>query len=137
MKKIIVKSKKLKEVINVTSKIENLLAKFPAEDGMLHLYLRHSTAALSTVCLAENPDLDLIGEFEIMLPQSGAKFSHEHTHRKDHLPAHVIASLLGPHLAIPVLDNKLMLGKYQSVAMIELNGPRKREILVDYSRKQG
>lgn len=114
-----------------------MLKKIPAEDGMLHLYLRHSTAALTTVCLAEDPDLDIIGKFEIMLPQSGGESSHEHTHHKDCLPAHIIASFLGPHLAIPVLGNKLMLGQCQSVALVELNGPRKREILVDYRKKTG
>lgn len=87
MKKIIIKSKKLKEVINITSQIENLLKKFPAEDGMLHLYLRHSTAALTTAYLEGDLDLEMLGEF-------------------------------------------------QSTALVELNGPRKREILIDYAKKQ-
>lgn len=59
-------------------------------------------------------------------------FESAHTHHTGHLPAHIVASLLGPHLAIPVVKNKLMLGAFQSIVLVELNGPRKREILIDY-----
>lgn len=131
MKKITIQSKKLKEVINLTLKIKDLLEKFPAKDGMLHLYLKHSTAALTTAYL--EGDLDVIGAFEIIIPTSS--LAKEHTHHIGYLPAHVIASMFGPHLAIPVVNNKLTLGKFQSVALIELNGPRKREILINYNKK--
>ncbi len=136
MKNIIVESKKIKEVIDITRDIEKMLEEHPAEDGMLHLFLRHATAALTTACLEEDTELDMIGAFEIMLPQSTSKSSHEHTHHTDHLPSHILASLLGPHLAIPVVNNKLMLGQSQSIALIELNGPRKREIVVDYKESK-
>jgi|SRR3989344_1520747 len=136
MKNIIIESKKVREVINITVDIEAILKEHPAADGMLHLFLRHSTAALTTAFLEEAKDLDLIGAFEIMLPHHATKPSHEHTHHTDHLPAHVLASLLGPHLAIPVANNKLMLGQSQAIALVELNGPREREIVVDYKKSK-
>lgn len=112
-----------------------MLKKYPARDGMIHLYLRHATAALTTAFIEEGLDLDMIGAFEVMLPASALiRTESAHTHHIGHLPAHVVASLLGPHLAIPVVKNKLMLGAFQSVVLIELNGPRKREILIDYKQ---
>ena len=75
-------------------------------------------------------DLDVIGAFEVIIPASS--LAKAHTYHLGYLPAHVVASMFGPYLAIPVVKNKLMLGEFQSVALIELNGPRKREVLVDY-----
>ena len=134
MKQITVKTKKLKEVINITSQIEELLKKNPAKDGFMHLYLKHSTAALTTAFIEEDVDLSMLGAFEVMLPHRAFPEMHdfEHTHHTGHLPAHVVASMLGPHLAIPVQNNKLQLGKFQSIVLVELNGPREREIIVDY-----
>lgn len=133
MKKIVIKTTKSKEVADITPQINKLLEKHPAKDGMMHLFLRHSTAALTTAYLAEDLDLDMIGAFEIMLPHTLTETKGHHTHRMDHLPAHVAASLLGPHLAVPIEGNKAQLGTFQSVVLVELNGPRKREIIVDYN----
>jgi len=138
MRKITVETKKLKEVVNITPQVEKMLKNYPARDGMLHLYLKHTTAALTTAYIEEGIDLEMIGAFEVMLPTSALPRSEStHTHHIGHLPAHVVASLLGPHLAIPVVKNKLMLGAFQSIVLVELNGPRKRELLVDYREKPG
>lgn len=132
MRKIIVKTKKLKEVVDIAPQIDKLLEKYPAKNGMMHLFLKHSTAALTTAYLAEDLDLDMIGAFEMMLPHTLTEAKGHHTHKMGHLPAHVAASLLGPHLAVPVENNKLQLGPFQSLVLVELNGPNKREITVDY-----
>lgn len=132
MRRITVETKKLQEVIDISSQIEELLEKYPAEDGMIHLFLKHSTAALTTAYLAEDLDLDMIGAFEMMLPHALTDTRGHHTHKMGHLPAHVAASLLGPHLAVPVEGKKLQLGEFQSIVLVELNGPRKREIIIDY-----
>lgn len=134
MRKIIIETNKIKEVVNITHYIERLLKRYPARDGMINLYLRHSTAALTTAYIEEDLDLDMIGAFEIMLPPHVLTESEgHHTHHISHLPAHITASLLGPHIAVPVEQNKLQMGAFQSLVLVELNGPRKREIVVDYS----
>lgn len=135
MKKITIRTTKLREVVNITPQINELLKKHPAKDGMMHLFLRHSTAALTTAYLSENLDLDMIGVFEMMLPHALTEAEGHHTHKMGHLPAHIAASLLGPHLAVPVENNKVQLGNFQSVVLVELNGPREREIVVDYNER--
>ncbi len=136
-----IETKNLQEVINITQQVEKLLSKYPAKDGMIHLFLRHSTAALTTAFIEEDVDLGMLGAFDVMLPHKSLsemhgrgihEYEYEHTHHVAHLPAHVVTSLLGPHLAIPVEKNKLKLGTFQSIVLVELNGPRKREIIIDY-----
>ncbi len=136
MKTITVETKKLKEVVNIAPNIEELLKKHPAQDGMMHLFLKHSTAALTTAYIEEGIDLDLIGALDVMIPHTITSIGKHHTHHFSHLPAHITASMLGPHLAVPIEKNKLILGLYQSLVMVELNGPRKREIVVDYKEKR-
>lgn len=128
MRKIIIETKKLKEVVDIAPYIRELLERHPAQDGMMHLFLKHSTAALTTAYIEEGIDLDLIGALEVAVGE-------HHTHYLSHLPAHITASMLGPHLAVPVEQNKLILGLYQSLVLVELNGPRKREIAIDYKEK--
>lgn len=138
MRKIIIKTRKTKEVINITPQVEKLLEKYPAKDGLLHLFLRHTTAALTTAYIEEDLNLDLIGAYEVMIPYNVPRFLHEageHTHHIGHLPAHIVGSLLGPHLAIPIEKNKLKLGTFQSLVLVELNGPRERAIIVDYAER--
>lgn len=135
MHQITIETKKLREVINITPQIEQLLKKHPAEDGMIHLFLRHSTAALTAAYIEDQTDLGMMGAFEIMLPQQSFTGIHgyQHTHHTAHLPAHTVAAMLGPYLAIPVKKNKLLLGTFQSIILVELNGPEKREIVIDYN----
>lgn len=133
MRKIVVSTKKAQEVVNITPVVEKLLKEHPAKDGLVHLFLKHTTAALTTAYIED--DLDLIGAYEVIIPLRQSKSMHEHgehTHHEGHLPAHVVGSLLGPQLIIPVKKNKLDLGDFQSVALVELKGPRKREIVAVY-----
>lgn len=135
MKQITVETNKSKEVIDITSLIDKVLKKHPAKDGMMHLFLKHSTAALTTAYLAEDLDLDMIGAFEMMLPHTLTDAKGHHTHKMGYLPAHLAASLLGPHLAVPVEGNKVQLGAFQSIVLVELNGPKERVIVVDYNER--
>ncbi len=103
---------------------------------MIHLFLKHSTAALTTAYIQEGFDLEMIGAFEVTLPApSLPRPANHHTHHISHMPAHITASMLGPHLAVPVENNKLQLGNFQSIVLVELNGPKEREIVVDYNER--
>ncbi|MEY4746940.1 MAG: hypothetical protein RLZZ442_1532, partial [Cyanobacteriota bacterium] len=44
--------------------------------------------------------------------------------------AHLIALKLGNHLTLPVVDGRLGLGRYQAVLLVELDGPRQRQVLL-------
>lgn len=49
----------------------------------------------------------------------------------DNAAAHLGSTLLGPSQAIPIRDGRLLLGTWQGIALVELDGPRAREIVVD------
>ena len=51
-----------------------------------------------------------------------------HAHDPSHAWSHMASSILGPSLTIPVVAGKLVLGTWQSVMLVELDGPRERTV---------
>ena len=95
--------------------------------GLLHLFLRHTSASLT---LNENasPDVrrDFAAFFDDAVPEDAPYWTHT-MEGPDDMPAHVKASLLGPSLSLPVADGRLAVGTWQGVYLCEhrdRGGPR-------------
>jgi secondary thiamine-phosphate synthase enzyme len=87
--------------------------------GLLHLFLRHTSASLT---LNENasPDVrrDFAAFFDRAVPEQAAYWTHT-LEGPDDMPAHIKASLLGPSLSLPVAGGRLALGTWQGVYLCE------------------
>jgi len=86
--------------------------------GLLHLFLQHTSAALS---INENADpdvpLDLESSLSAIAPED---FPHRHTcEGPDDMPAHVKSSLLGCSLSIPIHGGRPCLGTWQGIYLCE------------------
>lgn len=127
MKKIIIETHKGKEVVDVTDLIDKELAKQPLEAGLCHLFLTHTTAALTTADLDPGTDLDILDAFFGIIP----KLKYRHPHDPSHVPSHILSSLIGTSLMLPFEGKKLLLGTWQRVILVELDGPREREITLN------
>lgn len=132
METIIIETKKGKEVLDITDELNKVLSSYAVNNGICHLFLAHSTAGLATVCLSPEDELDIIDAFEVAVSHPlEPRQRYEHTHFKTRLPDHIVASFLGASLSVPFKNKKLFLGKLQRIALVELNGPRTREITVE------
>ncbi|OGH17290.1 MAG: hypothetical protein A3C30_01660 [Candidatus Levybacteria bacterium RIFCSPHIGHO2_02_FULL_40_18] len=127
---ITVKTTKKREIIDITDRINDVLSKGALTIGVCHLFLRHSTAGLTTVYMDPEAEFDVLDALDTAVVHVIPREKYAHSHFKTRLPNHVIASFLGSSLSIPFEDKKLLLGDLQSVALVELNGPRNREILI-------
>jgi len=87
--------------------------------GLLHLWLRHTSASLTII---ENADAAVRRDFERffnrLVPQGEGGYEHDYE-GPDDLPAHFKASLLGCQLSLPVSDGGLALGTWQGVYLGE------------------
>ncbi|HMK37750.1 MAG TPA: secondary thiamine-phosphate synthase enzyme YjbQ [Bacteroidota bacterium] len=87
--------------------------------GILHLFLRHTSASLT---INENADpsvrTDLERHFNEIAPENAPYYTHD-TEGPDDMPAHIKASLLGSSLTIPVTDGDLNLGTWQGIYLCE------------------
>ena len=87
--------------------------------GLLHLFIRHTSASLT---LNENASPDVRDDFEAHFNEAVPEDAPYWTHTfegPDDMPAHIKASLLGPSLSLPVSSGRLALGTWQGVYLCE------------------
>lgn len=128
MKKIVIQTKKSKEILDITYRIQNELPSLAAEEGICHIFLTHTTAALTTADLDPGTDLDMLDAFDAIAP----KLNYRHPHNPAHTPDHIMSSLIGTSLILPVKNGELVLGTWQRVVLIEFDGPRERNLIVSF-----
>ena len=90
-----------------------------ARAGLLHLFIRHTSASLT---LNENASPDVRDDFESYFDDAVPEDARYWTHTAegpDDMPAHIKASLLGPSLSLPVSGGRLALGTWQGIYLCE------------------
>jgi len=117
---------------DITSDAANFIAELDASDGVLLIFLRHTSASLA---IQENadPDVqsDLIAALDRLAPED-APWIHD-VEGPDDMPAHVKALLSGVSLHVPVAGGKLMLGTWQGLYLIEhRRRPHSREVILQF-----
>ncbi len=107
----------------ITPLVVDWAKSFPAEEGMLTLFIRHTSASL---LIQENADpevqRDLTEYFNRLVPPGTDASMHYLTHTyegPDDMPAHIKAALLPTHLQIPVINGRMMLGRWQGIYVFE------------------
>ncbi len=126
MVKLNLKSEKSKQIIDITDLVNQEISKQKFKNGICNLFVTHTTAALTTADLDPGTDQDYLAAFEKIIP----KLAYKHPHNPIHMPDHILSALIGTSLTIPVENRKLSLGTWQRVVLIELDGPRERNVIV-------
>jgi secondary thiamine-phosphate synthase enzyme len=129
VKKLSIKTRRQREVLDITDVVEERLASASVAAGVCNLLVLHTTAALATADLDPGTDLDLLDAYEAMVP----KLRYRHPHNPAHVGDHIMSALIGTSLSLPFESKKLLLGTWQRVILIELDGPRQREIALSIS----
>jgi secondary thiamine-phosphate synthase enzyme len=98
-------------------------------DGLLTLFIRHSSASL---VIQENADPDVCRDLEAFFERLVAEDPRRYRHTAegaDDMPAHIRAALTQTHLAIPVRHGRMLLGTWQGIYLFEhRRRPHRREI---------
>jgi secondary thiamine-phosphate synthase enzyme len=131
MKNITVSTSQNKEVVDITDKVEDFLKRDGHIDGMVTIFVRHTTCAVSTADLDPGTDLDYLKALEAITP----KLNYNHPHDPSHFTDHLLSTIVGTSISIPVENGKLNLGTWQRVVLIEFNGPRQRNISLSFIKE--
>lgn len=123
-----IKTSKNKEVLDITEILNLEIKKQKIKNGLAGLFLLHTTCALTTADLDPGTDLDMLDAFEKIIP----KLNYRHPHNPNHVGDHILSSLIGTSLLLPIENNELLLGTWQRVVLIEFSGPREREIKINF-----
>ena len=89
------------------------------QDGLLHVFVPHATAGIALIEIGVGSDRDLLSALSDLLPADD-RWEHAHGSR-GHGRSHVMPALIAPYASVPVIDGRLALGTWQSVALIDLN----------------
>ena len=120
-----VRTQSREEIVLVTQNVAAALAEFDAGDGICTIYTPHTTSAI-TINEDADPDVrsDLVEAYRAMIPD--VRFRHGEGNSDSHL----MSSLIGVSVVVPYRKGKLLLGRWQGIYFVELDGPRRREISV-------
>lgn len=129
MHELIIRTTKEREIIDITLQVQRLVPRVKIENGLCHLFSLHTTAALATADLDPGTKEDFLDAFEALIP----KLTYRHRHNPEHVKDHIMATILGSSLCIPIEKGELMLGAWQKIILVELGGPRERTVVVSFS----
>lgn len=128
MAEFILRTRKKQEMVDITGRVADVVKQSGVSDGMCLVYVPHATAA---VAINENADpnvcADILDALSGLIPEG--KWRHDRI--DDNAAAHIKATILGPSEAVPVRGGRLRLGTWQSLMLVELDGPRDRTVIVE------
>jgi secondary thiamine-phosphate synthase enzyme len=129
MEELVIHTKKEKEMRDITGEVQGLVVQKGWEEGVVHLFLAHTSACLTTADLDNGTELDMLDAFEEIVPQ----LAYRHPHNPGKVKYHILSSIVGPSLSVPVEKGELVLGPWQKIVVIEFGGPRERTLAVNFS----
>lgn len=118
---------------DITRSAVGWLRQVRARDGLLTLFIRHTSASL---VIQENADPDVQADLSDALSALAPEdrpWRHA-TEGPDDMPAHVKAMVTATSLSIPVIDGELVLGTWQAIYLVEhRSAPHRRELVLHYA----
>jgi secondary thiamine-phosphate synthase enzyme len=116
-----------REMIDLTARVADIVARADVAEGLCSVYTPHATAA---IVINENDDpnvcVDVLDALDRLVPAG----IWRHDRVDGNAASHIQATILGPGETIPVREGKLLLGTWQAVMLVELDGPRDRRVVV-------
>ena len=128
-----IRTSKRLEVLDITDQIERTISSFEINNGMVIIWNSHTTAIIT---INENdPDLwkDILDKLTELVPVEGS-YRHNAKYagidREQNAHAHILNCLAGQCTTIPLADGRLLLGTWQRILFLELDGPRSRRAIL-------
>ena len=137
MKQIIqtlpLKTKKKVAITDITHNITAIIKKNTIVNGLVTLWVPHTTAGITVN--EHDPDLwtDMLSTMLTLVPikanyRHNAKYGSLSSEQNAH--AHILTSMIKPSMSVPLKNGEMVLGTWQSILFVELDGPRHRSIYV-------
>ena len=120
-----VRTSEREQILIITEEVQAALSEIASGDGICTIITPHTTCAISVNENAD-PDVpaDLTKALRALVPNVDFR------HGEGNSDAHLLSTIIGTSLSWPYRDGKLILGRWQGVYFIELDGPRTRKVTV-------
>lgn len=125
LKELNVSTQKRYQLIDITKEIEEFVEKNQVENGLVLVFVPHSTAA---IILTEN-EQGLKQDWLLMLEKLVSDLKFEHNKIDNNADSHILSGILGQEKTLMIEGGKLIRGAWQQIFLVELDGPRQRRII--------
>lgn len=116
------------EFIDITAKIQDLVTRHGPMDGIVFIYVPHTTAGIT---INENAD-PTVRQDILMVLNTLIRPDAPYRHAEGNSPAHIKASLTGSSATVFLDSGRLVLGTWQGIFFCEYDGPRRRQVKVKF-----
>jgi len=118
------------EIVNLTEQVTAVVHESRIKEGQVHLFVRHSTAALTTIEYEPGVLSDLARALSVLAPDRET-YAHDAKWGDGNGRSHVKAALVGPSLTVPVTGGAPACGTWQQIVLLELdvNAGRERQVI--------
>jgi secondary thiamine-phosphate synthase enzyme len=126
MQTIIVKTDRRTQLLDLTAQVQRVVSASKVANGTCHLYVPHTTAAI-TINECADPDVarDIEGALDRLVPKTGP-----YRHSEGNSDSHIKSVLVGASQVVFIEGGKLALGRWQGIFFCEFDGPRERKLIV-------
>ena len=118
------------DIVEISGEVQRLVTAAAVDEGVVTVFVRGSTAALTTMEYEPGGVADLRNLLDRMIPPEG-DYEHNRLNHDTNSHAHQRASLVGSSEQVPVLGGRLALGTWQQLVLIDFDDhPRERTVVV-------
>ncbi len=122
-----VRTHEREEFVEITDRVQAVLAESPVSSGVVVVFVPHTTAGIT---INENADPDVVHDMLLTLKRLVPKDAAGYRHAEGNSDSHVKASMMGSSCHVLVEQGRLVLGTWQGVYLCEFDGPRTRTVHV-------
>ncbi|MFA5254927.1 MAG: secondary thiamine-phosphate synthase enzyme YjbQ [Methanoregula sp.] len=129
-KELHVTSEREGDIIDLTQEVRKAVKESRVKDGFVHLFVQHSTAALTTIEYEPGVISDMQRALSVIAPDN-IPYAHNTRWGDGNGRSHVKAAFVGPSLTVPIANGEMMSGTWQQIVLLELdvNAGRTRTII--------
>jgi secondary thiamine-phosphate synthase enzyme len=118
------------DIIDITPGVQEVVATAGIEDGLVTVFVAHSTAAISLIEHEPGGVRDLCEVMERLIP-TGDEYHHNRMAGDTNAHAHLRAAVLGPSEIVPLKSGRLQTGTWQQFVLVDFDdSPRERTVMV-------
>jgi len=107
-------------VVDLTEGVARVVSTAGVERGLVNVFARGSTAAVTTMEYEPGAVQDLTELLGRLVP-SGADYHHNRLNHDSNAHAHLCAAVIGPSETIPIVDGRLQLGTWQQIVLVDFD----------------
>jgi len=128
MADITLHTRKIQEMVDITQQVADEVRRTGVKDGLCLVFVPHATAA---VVINENADPNVCQDILDAMGRLVPEGAWRHDRIDNNAAAHIKATILGPSETVQVRGGALRLGTWQSLMLVEFDGPRDRTVIVE------